>query len=223
MWRSVRAAIAGVIIGLIGGFVFVGVSTINKIYKSDTYKESAINAINMTSVAELESQLQALGYDKDQLVSSVGYDSEAIQVSNILSEYDNTDFENVISEQEDIVDTATETNKVIRIKTDYTGTEHLTANEIVSLEAYVNQALLYGIAEKLGEDYNNKDISEVRRQLILSLEYINSCVEESAEEWGININSSSRFDYVYMPEAVINGETYEAGYYETLCVSLDDM
>jgi hypothetical protein len=195
MWRSVRAAIAGVIIGLIGGFVFVGVSTINKIYKSDTYKESAINAINMTSVAELESQLQALGYDEDTLISSMGYGSDA----------------------------ATDTSKVIRIKTDYTGTEHLTANEIVSLEAYVNQALLYGIAEKLGEDYNNKDISEVRRQLILSLEYINSCVEESAEEWGININSSSRFDYVYMPEAVINGETYEAGYYETLCVSLDDM
>jgi hypothetical protein len=99
----------------------------------------------------------------------------------------------------------------------------MTANETASLEAYVNQALLYGIAEKLGEDYNSKDISEVRRQLILSLEYINSCAEESAEEWGINIRSSSHFDYVYMPEASLNDETYEAGYYETLCVSLDDI
>ncbi len=88
-------------------------------------------------------------------------------------------------------------------------------------EEYVKNAVLYGVSEKLGEQYNSQDKAVVRKNLILSLEYINDCAEEGAEEYGIPAEAYSRFEYLYLPETTFGNQIYPAGYYETLCVTLD--
>ena len=112
------------------------------------------------------------------------------------------------------------TSDVIRIRIRYEGNENLSDKQLDEFTSYVEQAVLYGIAEKLGADYNDQEKSIVRKNLILSKEYIDACAEESAEEYGIPVSAWSAFEYLSLPAATLNGVIYPAGYYETLCVTL---
>ena len=112
------------------------------------------------------------------------------------------------------------TSDVIRIRIRYEGNENLSDKQLDEFTSYVEQAVLYGIAEKLGADYNDQEKSIVRKNLILSKEYIDACAEESAEEYGIPVTAWSAFEYLNLPAATLNGVAYPAGYYETLCVTL---
>ena len=112
------------------------------------------------------------------------------------------------------------TSDVIRIRIRYEGNENLSDKQLDELTSCVEQAVLYGIAEKLGADYNDQEKSVVRKNLILSKEYIDACAEESAEEYGIPVTVWSAFEYLNLPAATLNGVAYPAGYYETLCVTL---
>ena len=112
------------------------------------------------------------------------------------------------------------TSDVIRIRIRYEGNENLSDKQLDEFTSYVEQAVLYGIAEKLGADYNDQEKSIVRKNLILSKEYIDACAEESAEEYGIPVTAWSAFEYLSLPAATLNGVAYPAGYYETLCVTL---
>lgn len=114
------------------------------------------------------------------------------------------------------------TSDVIRIRIRYEGNENLSDKQLDEFTSYVEQAVLYGIAEKLGADYNDQEKSIVRKNLILSKEYIDACAEESAEEYGIPVTAWSAFEYLSLPAATLNGVAYPAGYYETLCVTLAD-
>lgn len=112
------------------------------------------------------------------------------------------------------------TSDVIRIRIRYEGNENLSDKQLDEFTLCVEQAVLYGIAEKLGADYNDQEKSVVRKNLILSKEYIDACAEESAEEYGIPVTVWSAFEYLNLPAATLNGVAYPAGYYETLCVTL---
>ena len=112
------------------------------------------------------------------------------------------------------------TSDVIRIRIRYEGNENLSDKQLDEFTSYVEQAVLYGIAEKLGADYNDQEKSIVRKNLILSKEYIDACAEESAEEYGIPVTAWSAFEYLNLPAATLNDAAYPAGYYETLCVTL---
>ena len=112
------------------------------------------------------------------------------------------------------------TSDVIRIRIRYEGNENLSNKQLDEFTSYVEQAVLYGIAEKLGADYNDQEKSIVRKNLILSKEYIDACAEESAEEYGIPVTAWSAFEYLNLPAATLNDAAYPAGYYETLCVTL---
>ena len=112
------------------------------------------------------------------------------------------------------------TSDVIRIRIRYEGNENLSDKQLDEFTSYVEQAVLYGIAEKLGADYNDQEKSIVRKNLILSKEYIDACAEESAEDFGIPVTAWSAFEYLNLPAATLNDAAYPAGYYETLCVTL---
>ena len=60
------------------------------------------------------------------------------------------------------------TSDVIRIRIRYEGNENLSDKQLDEFTSYVEQAVLYGIAEKLGADYNDQEKSIVRKNLILS-------------------------------------------------------
>ncbi len=199
MKKSLRAAIAGVIIGLIGGMLYVEYGFMKKFLSiadkteqnvSDDYLEETLSYYDLYD--------EAVAYINDETLSE-----EMLEKSGTVQS-----------------ETASKNDDVIRIKVSYEGDEDLDDDEKEQLERYVTTAVLYGISEKLGEDYADLDISEVRSSLIMSLEYINSCAEESAEEWGVFATAKSGFDYIYMAESNMGDEAYPAGYYETLCITL---
>ncbi len=199
MKKSLRAAIAGVIIGLIGGMLYVEYGFMKK----------------FLSIADKTEQNVSDDYLEETLSYYDLYDEAAAYIN------DETLSEEMLEKfGADQSETASKNNDVIRIKVSYEGDEDLDDDEKEQLEQYVTTAVLYGISEKLGEDYADLDISEVRSSLIMSLEYINSCAEESAEEWGVFASAKSGFDYIYMAESNMGDEAYPAGYYETLCITL---
>ena len=212
MKKSFRAAIAGVIIGLIGGMLYVEYGFMKKFLSiadktdqnvSDDYLEETLSYYDLCNETELYGSEVELQLEESS--QNIG-DLQTEKVS-----------QNSGTNQPKATD---ESSDVIRIKVSYEGDEDLDDDEKEQLEQYVTTAVLYGISEKLGEDYADLDISEVRSSLIMSLEYINSCAEESAEEWGVFVTAKSGFDYIYMAESNIGGEAYPAGYYETLYIQL---
>ena len=52
---------------------------------------------------------------------------------------------------------------VIRIRIRYEGNENLSDKQLDEFTSYVEQAVLYGIAEKLGADYNDQEKSIVQK------------------------------------------------------------
>lgn len=195
MMRMIRAALIGIVIGVIGGAIIGQVYYIRYLYnKIQTQRNETSEAIN------------ALVYSNET------YSMGEMELFDIYSYY--------ADGEDQIEKTGVSLPDVIQLDVIYNG-EELTAEEISDLKLSVKQAVLYALAEKLGEDYNQSMTKEeVRKNLILSMEYINKEAKESAKEWGIDVESRSIFDVQYMQENDANGILCPAGYYEVLDIYL---
>lgn len=261
MGRAVRAAVAGILIGLFCGTLYVEMGALKRLYSAKNSVEQVMNLIEYAEenedIAYDNTEENYAGIISDKTSQTDGKnDGSSQQVVNGLELSDGQDTElpddiqtafrildgttlNAYETQkqlqeleamyDDIAGNASaesqmnaqnKTSDVIRIRIRYEGNENLSDKQLDEFTSYVEQAVLYGIAEKLGADYNDQEKSIVRKNLILSKEYIDACAEESAEEYGIPVTAWSAFEYLNLPAATLNGVAYPAGYYETLCVTL---
>lgn len=282
MGRAVRAAVAGILIGLFCGTLYVEMGALKRLYSAKNSVEQVMNLIEYAEENEdiaydsTEENYAGITSDKTSqtdgenagssqqvingLEPSDGQDTELPddiqtafrildgttlnayetqkQLQELESMYDDiardtrekkTDGENDYNIEsgktktelaESQMNAQNKTSDVIRIRIRYEGNENLSDKQLDEFTSYVEQAVLYGIAEKLGADYNDQEKSIVRKNLILSKEYIDACAEKSAEEYGIPVTAWSAFEYLSLPAATLNGVAYPAGYYETLCVTL---
>lgn len=282
MGRAVRAAVAGILIGLFCGTLYVEMGALKRLYSAKNSVEQVMNLIEYAEENEdiaydsTEENYAGITGDKtsqtdgkndgssQQVVNGLepsdGQDTELSndiqtafrildgttlnayetqkQLQELEAVYDDiardtsekkTDGENDYNIEsgktktgllESKISAQNKTSDVIRIRIRYEGNENLSDEQLDEFTSYVEQAVLYGIAEKLGADYNDQEKSIVRKNLILSKEYIDACAEESAEEYGIPVTAWSAFEYLNLPAATLNDAAYPAGYYETLCVTL---
>lgn len=281
MGRAVRAAVAGILIGLFCGTLYVEMGALKRLYSAKNSVEQVMNLVEYAEEDEdiaydsTEENYAGITGDKtsqtdgkngrsNQMVNGQdtldGQDTELSnniqtafrildgttlnayetqkQLQELEAVYDDiardtsekkTDGENDYNIEsgktktelvESKISAQNKTSDVIRIRIRYEGNENLSDKQLDEFTSYVEQAVLYGIAEKLGADYNDQEKSIVRKNLILSKEYIDACAEESAEEYGIPVTAWSAFEYLNLPVATLNDAAYPAGYYETLCVTL---
>lgn len=255
MGRAVRAAVAGILIGLFCGTLYVEMGVLKRL---NSARDSVEQVMNLVEYAEKNGDVsydsieenyagitndetsQADGKNAGSSRQTVnGQDTELsndIQTAfrildgTTLNAYETQkQLQELEAMYDDIAGNASaesqmsaqnKTSDVIRIRIRYEGNENLSDKQLDEFTSYVEQAVLYGIAEKLGADYNDQEKSIVRKNLILSKEYIDACAEESAEEYGIPVSAWSAFEYLSLSAATLNGIAYPAGYYETLCVTL---
>lgn len=281
MGRAVRAAVAGILIGLFCGTLYVEMGALKRLYSAKNSVEQVMNLVEYAEgdediaydsteenyagiTGDKTSQTDGKNGRSNQMVNGQdtldGQDTELSnniqtafrildgttlnayetqkQLQELEAVYDDiardtsekkTDGENDYNIEsgktktelvESKMNAQNKTSDVIRIRIRYEGNENLSDKQLDEFTSYVEQAVLYGIAEKLGADYNDQEKSIVRKNLILSKEYIDACAEESAEEYGIPVTAWSAFEYLNLPAATLNGVAYPAGYYETLCVTL---
>lgn len=281
MGRAVRAAVAGILIGLFCGTLYVEMGALKRLYSAKNSVEQVMNLVEYAEgdediaydsteenyagiTGDKTSQTDGKNDGSNQMVNGQdtldGQDTELSnniqtafrildgttlnayetqkQLQELEAVYDDiardtsekkTDGENDYNIEsgktktelvESKISAQNKTSDVIRIRIRYEGNENLSDKQLDEFTSYVEQAVLYGIAEKLGADYNDQEKSIVRKNLILSKEYIDACAEESAEEYGIPVTAWSAFEYLSLPAATLNGVAYPAGYYETLCVTL---
>lgn len=281
MGRAVRAAVAGILIGLFCGTLYVEMGALKRLYSAKNSVEQVMNLVEYAEgdediaydsteenyagiTGDKTSQTDGKNGRSNQMVNGQdtldGQDTELSnniqtafrildgttlnayetqkQLQELEAVYDDiardtsekkTDGENDYNIEsgktktelvESKISAQNKTSDVIRIRIRYEGNENLSDKQLDEFTSYVEQAVLYGIAEKLGVDYNDQEKSIVRKNLILSKEYIDACAEESAEEYGIPVTAWSAFEYLNLPAATLNGVAYPAGYYETLCVTL---
>ena len=281
MGRAVRAAVAGILIGLFCGTLYVEMGALKRLYSAKNSVEQVMNLVEYAEgdediaydsteenyagiTGDKTSQTDGKNGRSNQMVNGQdtldGQDTELSnniqtafrildgttlnayetqkQLQELEAVYDDiardtsekkTDGENDYNIEsgkiktelvESKISAQNKTSDVIRIRIRYEGNETLSDKQLDEFTSYVEQAVLYGIAEKLGADYNDQEKSIVRKNLILSKEYIDACAEESAEEYGIPVTAWSAFEYLNLPAATLNGVAYPAGYYETLCVTL---
>ena len=281
MGRAVRAAVAGILIGLFCGTLYVEMGALKRLYSAKNSVEQVMNLVEYAEgdediaydsteenyagiTGDKTSQTDGKNGRSNQMVNGQdtldGQDTELSnniqtafrildgttlnayetqkQLQELEAGYDDiardtsekkTDGENDYNIEsgktktelvESKISAQNKTSDVIRIRIRYEGNENLSDKQLDEFTSYVEQAVLYGIAEKLGADYNDQEKSIVRKNLILSKEYIDACAEESAEEYGIPVTAWSAFEYLNLPAATLNGVAYPAGYYETLCVTL---
>lgn len=281
MGRAVRAAVAGILIGLFCGTLYVEMGALKRLYSAKNSVEQVMNLVEYAEgdediaydsteenyagiTGDKTSQTDGKNGRSNQMVNGQdtldGQDTELSnniqtafrildgttlnayetqkQLQELEAVYDDiardtsekkTDGENHYNIEsgktktelvESKISAQNKTSDVIRIRIRYEGNENLSDKQLDEFTSYVEQAVLYGIAEKLGADYNDQEKSIVRKNLILSKEYIDACAEESAEEYGIPVTAWSAFEYLSLPAATLNGVAYPAGYYETLCVTL---
>jgi hypothetical protein len=281
MGRAVRAAVAGILIGLFCGTLYVEMGALKRLYSAKNSVEQVMNLVEYAEgdediaydsteenyagiTGDKTSQTDGKNGRSNQMVNGQdtldGQDTELSnniqtafrildgttlnayetqkQLQELEAVYDDiardtsekkTDGENDYNIEsgktktelvESKISAQNKTSDVIRIRIRYEGNENLSDKQLDEFTSYVEQAVLYGIAEKLGADYNDQEKSIVRKNLILSKEYIDACAEESAEEYGIPVTAWSAFEYLNLPVATLNDAAYPAGYYETLCVTL---
>lgn len=260
MGRAVRAAVAGILIGLFCGTLYVEMGALKRLYSAKNSVEQVMNLVEYAEgdedIAYDSTEENYAGITGDKTSQTDGKNGRSNQMVNGQDTLDGQDTElsnniqtafrildgttlNAYETQkqlqeleamyDDIAGNASaesqmnaqnKTSDVIRIRIRYEGNENLSDKQLDEFTSYVEQAVLYGIAEKLGADYNDQEKSIVRKNLILSKEYIDACAEESAEEYGIPVSAWSAFEYLSLPAATLNGVIYPAGYYETLCVTL---
>lgn len=253
MGRAVRAAVAGILIGLFCGTLYVEMGALKRLYSAKNSVEQVMNLIEYAEengdisydstgknyagitgdkTSQTDGKNDGSNSQDTELSNDIqtafrildGTTLNAYQTQKQLQEletmYDDIAGNSKTELVENKMNAQNKTSDVIRIRIRYEGNENLSDKQLDKFTSYVEQAVLYGIAEKLGADYNDQEKSIVRKNLILSKEYIDACAEESAEEYGIPVSAWSAFEYLNLPAATLNGVAYPAGYYETLCVTL---
>ena len=253
MGRAVRAAVAGILIGLFCGTLYVEMGALKRLYSAKNSVEQVMNLIEYAEengdisydstgknyagitgdkTSQTDGKNDGSNSQDTELSNDIqtafrildGTTLNAYQTQKQLQEletmYDDIAGNSKTELAESKMNAQNKTSDVIRIRIRYEGNENLSDKQLDKFTSYVEQAVLYGIAEKLGADYNDQEKSIVRKNLILSKEYIDACAEESAEEYGIPVSAWSAFEYLSLPAATLNGVAYPVGYYETLCVTL---
>ena len=264
MGRAVRAAVAGILIGLFCGTLYVEMGVLKRLNSTRDSVEQVMNLVEyaeengdisydstgenyagITSDKTSQTDSKNEGSNRQTVNGEDTSDGQDTELSNdiqtafrildgtTLNAYETqkqlqeleTMYDDIAGNSktelvENKMNAQNKTSDVIRIRIRYEGNENLSDKQLDEFTSYVEQAVLYGIAEKLGADYNDQEKSVVRKKLILSKEYIDACAEESAEEYGIPVSAWSAFEYLNLPAATLNGVAYPAGYYETLCVTL---
>lgn len=264
MGRAVRAAVAGILIGLFCGTLYVEMGVLKRLNSTRDSVEQVMNLVEyaeengdisydstgenyagITSDKTSQTDSKNEGSNRQTVNGQDTSDGQDTELSNdiqtafrildgtTLNAYETqkqlqeleTMYDDIAGNSktelvENKMNAQNKTSDVIRIRIRYEGNENLSDKQLDEFTSYVEQAVLYGIAEKLGADYNDQEKSVVRKKLILSKEYIDACAEESAEEYGIPVSAWSAFEYLNLPAATLNGVAYPAGYYETLCVTL---
>lgn len=213
MMRMIRAALVGIIVGIVGGAIVGQVYYVRYLYrKVQQEKDKAVNAIVYSDDSAIYG---------DMFEEELGIENPYASLFGIM---DSGAFDdNFLMENEPTEKTDISMPEIIQLNVIYTGDEALTSDEKADLQSFVKQAVLYALAEKLGEDYNQSMTKEeIRRNLILSLEYINQVAGESAEEWGVDTNSRASFDVQYVQEGEVDGVWCPAGYYEVLKIYLTE-
>lgn len=228
MWRMIRAALLGIIIGVIGGTIIGQISYTGFLYRlAKKQSEEVMGTLNSGNISETdmagadmsEEAIYALMYNDSQML--YGNTDEYVQLLDAMLASDEDAYE--IGDDETGMEEDNLVPEVIRFQVIYNGNEDLSDDEIGNLQTFVKQGVLYALAMKLGEDYNQKmSREEVRRALIMGLELINQTAEESALEWGVAVKSQAYFYFQYMPECEIQGVYYPAGYYEVLNIELTE-
>lgn len=207
MWRMIRAALFGVLLGVVGGAIVGQVYYISYLYRMVQQEKN--------------DSIHALVYSNDNVLYEDAF-GEEFSYSDLLGGLEVFNSELYFADDEDQEDTIP-LPEIIQLSVLYSGSEKLTEKEMTELQVYVKQAVLYALVEKLGEDYNQtmtKD--EMRKSLVMSLEYINETAKESAGEWGIDADSRATFDVQYMQENEIGGIWCPAGYYDVLKINLTE-
>lgn len=207
MWRMIRAALFGVLLGVVGGAIVGQVYYIRYLYRMVQQEKN--------------DSIHALVYSNDNVLYEDAF-GEEFSYSDLLGGLEVFNSELYFADDEDQEDTIL-LPEIIQLSVLYSGSEKLTEKELTELQVYVKQAVLYALVEKLGEDYNQtmtKD--EMRKSLVMSLEYINETAKESAGEWGIDVDSRATFDVQYMQENEIGGIWCPAGYYDVLKINLTE-
>lgn len=209
MWRMIRAALIGIVLGVVGGAIVGQVYYIRYLYRMmQQEKNEAMNALVYSNDSVLYEDAFGGAFEVGDSYSELFGEIEAFDTEYLFTEGQN--------KQERV-----SLPEIIQLNVIYSGNEGLTTNEMAELQVFVKQAVLYALAEKLGEDYSQTMTkAEMQKSLIMSLEYINEAAKESAKEWGISVDSRSKFDLQYMQEDEINGILCPAGYYEVLNIYL---
>jgi len=115
-------------------------------------------------------------------------------------------------------DNSEDEDRVIRIKVEYDG-DLDTSNRLDEFESYVGNNVMEKVQSWLGDNYNKKfSYIEMRHNLVMAMKDINEVASKAANEWGISANADSQFAYEYFDAT----DECPAGYYETLCISLED-
>lgn len=214
MMRMVRAALIGIVVGVVGGAIVGQVyyaRYMSRMIERD--KNKAVNALVYSDDSVIYGDVFEAGFEefgRYEIKDSYSGLFDFMESDASASKTDSKNDPEIVPE-------------IIQLNVIYNGNETLTSDEKADLQKCVKQAVLYALAEKLGEDYNQSMTkSEVRRNLILSLEYINQVAGESAKEWGINANTRASFDVQYLQENEIDGVWCPAGYYEVLKIYLSE-
>ena len=112
-----------------------------------------------------------------------------------------------------------ESDRKIRIQVDYSGQTD-SEKDRDELESYVGNSVMKQVSNWLGDNYNSKmSYIDVRHSLVMAMGQINSIASQAAETWGVDAEANSGFSYEFFPAA---GEDCPAGFYETLCIDLND-
>lgn len=232
--KMIRAALRGVIIGVAAGIIAGQVWYLkNRQEKNADFTFSSGDMENNgTGISDAVDTSGLTGISDDSDISALTGISDILQLSGIsdaayISEIEGISEEtmsgtasgNTSSENAASGGTASvKSNRTaIRFDAVYEGAEKLSEKETRELVTMVKQAVLYGLTEKYGEDYNyNMEPDDARFALILSLPDIESMACEACEEYGVEAEVKALFTVKYMDEEELNGRTYEAGNYETL-------
>jgi hypothetical protein len=202
MFRMVKAALLGILIGIAGGGIIGEISYLKY----------------------LKNKSEEVDYeDNDELVSDIekssGLWAFAGEYENLLEALDDIS----VTEAEDTANEKGYNDDVIRLVVDYKGTVETDEKEAADLEKAVRQAVALGLSEKLGENYN-QDMTrdEIRQAFIMSFENIKDWALKVTEELGVNAEADVSFECRYMDLQQEGTCVYPAGYYETLCIELTD-
>lgn len=110
-------------------------------------------------------------------------------------------------------------DRIIRLKVDYDG-DYTGINDIDQIESYVGNSIMRQVSGLIGE-YDNDEQSyiQTRHSLVMAMDQIKSLAGSAASDLGIDAVAETGFSYEYFDA---DGEGLPAGYYETLCINLQD-